>query len=79
MRNFAALLLIISMTCTSYGQEIRHYVLSKKKPIESQIIRESTIYDVLEDFDLEGNTIRLPKGSQLCFDGGSNWWYWKFW
>ena len=67
MRHFAALLLIISITSTSYGQEIRHYVLSKEKPIESQIIRESTIYDVLEDFDLEGNTIRLPKGSQLCF------------
>lgn len=71
MRHLAVVLLIFFMTCTSYGQEIGHYVLSKKKPIESQIIRESTIYDVLEDFDLEGNTIRLPKGSQLCFDGGS--------
>ena len=48
-----------------------YIILRNEKPIEEQIIKENTIYEVRYNFDLNGKTIEVPDNSVLNFKGGS--------
>lgn len=56
---------------TSWGQSEKNVLkLDASKPLVSQISGQARIYEVDDDIDLCGKTLRLPVGSQLVFKGG---------
>ena len=48
-----------------------HIILSNNLSFISQISNKNTIYEVLSDFNLEGDSISIPAGCILSFKGGT--------
>lgn len=48
-----------------------YVVLSANKSFASQCINENTIYEIKYDYNLNGATVRIPKGCVLRLNGGS--------
>lgn len=45
-------------------------ILDRARPLSMQMNRANVIYEVRDDFDLAGSTIRLPDGCIIEFNGG---------
>lgn len=48
-----------------------YVVVDKNKPLEMQMIKPNTIYEICNDFNLKGENLKLPVGSELRFNGGT--------
>lgn len=48
-----------------------YIILRKNKPFAEQLTQTNTIYEIRYDFDLEGETVAIPSGCVLKFDGGA--------
>lgn len=46
-------------------------VLDSTKPLAVQITRANTVYEIKNAFDLRGDTLTIPSGCVLAFDGGA--------
>ena len=56
---------------TTSGSVNHAYVLLKKnKPFVKQVKKEHTIYEIRDDYDLQGTTINIPYDCILKFEGG---------
>lgn len=53
------------------SEEKGYVVLSGKNSFASQVISENTIYDIRETFNLGDETVIIPAGCTLLFNGGS--------
>lgn len=54
-----------------WGQSAQKSIkLKSGRPLISQISEKAKIYEVEDDFDLGGKTIKLPSGTQFIFNGG---------
>lgn len=63
-----SLLLSVFVCC---GQSVQKSIkLKSGRPLFSQISEKAKIYEVEDDFDLGGKTIKLPSGTQFIFNGG---------
>lgn len=64
-----ALKLVSAVTASSAPSPV--VTLSESRSFAAQVKAEDTIYVVKYDFDLEGESVTLPKGCTLEFKGGS--------
>ena len=65
--------IVISFICSacSVFAKVSYVQLVANKSFASQCKQENTIYDIREDFNLNGATVRIPKGSVLKLNGGT--------
>ena len=65
-------LLIVLGIANSWSQSNNNIVkLNTKRSLSAQITDKVQLYEVEEEIDLSGKTIRFPAGSQIVFQGGS--------
>lgn len=62
-------LLKIANRSTLFGKGYK--ILRRGVDLASQLNQKNTIYEIRYDFDLGGNTIKIPSGCTLMFTGGS--------
>ncbi|MBQ9884415.1 MAG: hypothetical protein IJM43_08195 [Bacteroidaceae bacterium] len=48
-----------------------YVILRRGKTVAEQIVKENTIYQIKYDFDMGGETVTMPEGCVLQFEGGS--------
>lgn len=48
-----------------------YVILSKNKSFAEQVVSPNTVYEIRDNFDLRGANVKVPKGCQLFFLGGS--------
>lgn len=68
--GFATVLASTPTTSSCFFKKAGRVVLDYSLPLVQQMNRSNIIYEVRNDFDLAGSTIRLPSGSIIEFNGG---------
>ena len=66
---FVFFFLICMMTV--HAKEKEHVLLNNKSSLAAQVIKKDCIYEIRNEFNLEGITVSIPSGSTLFFNGGS--------
>lgn len=68
MCKFLAVLLAVLLTVEGYAASVH---ISPNKTFASQVKASNTYYEIQDDFDLRGSTVKIPTGCTLSFHGGS--------
>ena len=68
--SFVTVLVSSSTPSSCFAKITGRVVLDYSLPLVQQMNRSNIIYEVRNDFDLAGSTIRLPSGSIIEFNGG---------
>ena len=70
-KTYIATALLLLITFVASGKETENYtVLRAEKSFASQVVAEGTAYVVRNNFDLHQETVILPEGCKLIFEGG---------
>lgn len=66
----SVLFLVLDVSVCRGQSDNRILKLDNRKPLSSQITEKVKVYEVDQDFDLQGKPLKFPKGSQIIFNGG---------
>ena len=69
--RFYSTLLSLLLLITHAWASKSYYLMSHSETFASQCNEENAIYEIRNDFNLKGATVRIPKGCVLRLNGGS--------
>ena len=70
-RLLFVILLSFFLSACGVSAKASYVQLVASKSFTSQCNQENTVYDIREDFNLNGTTVRIPKGAVLKLNGGT--------